>query len=73
MSSDDLIHISPRQTPVINRLHDCMEQAVAYAAAIRDNAQDEGHPIPPELLISFSADYDRIIAALTDATAPRAR
>jgi citrate lyase beta subunit len=73
MSSDDLIYISPRQTPVINRLHDAMEQAVAYADAIRDNAQDEGIPIPPELLVSFSADYDRIITALTDATAPRAR
>ena len=73
MSSDDLIHISPRQTHVINRLHDAMEQAVAYAAAIRDNAQDEGIPIPPELLISFATDYDRIIAALTDATAPLTR
>lgn len=68
MSSDDLIHITPRQSPVINRLHDCMEQAVAYAAAIRDNAQDEGIPIPAELYASFSADYDRIINALHAAT-----
>jgi hypothetical protein len=45
-----------------------MEQAVAYADAIRDNAQDEGIPIPAELLISFSADYDRIITALHAAT-----
>ncbi len=45
-----------------------MEQAVAYAAAIRDNAQDEGIPIPPELYASFSADYDRIITALHAAT-----
>ena len=45
-----------------------MEQAVAYAAAIRDNAQDEGIPIPAELYASFSADYDRIINALHAAT-----
>ena len=50
-----------------------MEQALAYADAIRDNAQDEGIPIPPELLTSFASDYDRIITALTDATDPRAR
>lgn len=67
MSSDDFIHISPKQTPVINRLHDVMTQALAYADAIRDNAQDEGIVIPPELVASFAADYDRILTALTDA------
>ena len=37
----DLIKISAKQQPVINRLHDTMEHALAYAAAIRDNAQDD--------------------------------
>jgi hypothetical protein len=46
MSSPDLINIPAKQTPVINRLHDCMTQAMAYAHAIRDNAQDDGVPIP---------------------------
>jgi hypothetical protein len=44
-----------------------MSLAVAYAAAIRDNAQEEGIPIPAELVASFAADYNAIITALTKA------
>jgi hypothetical protein len=62
-----LIHISAKQSPVINRLHDAMTRARAYADAIRDNAQDDGQPIPQDLVDSFVADYDKIIDALTDA------
>ena len=36
-----LIHIPAKQQPVINRLHETMTQAVAYAAAIADNAIDD--------------------------------
>ena len=50
-----------------------MTQALAYAAAIRDNAQDDGHPIPVELVASFTADYDRIITALNNAASPLTR
>ena len=67
MSSPDLINIPVKQTPVINRLHDCMTQAMAYAHAIRDNAQDDGVPIPMELVASFQNDYNNIIAALNEA------
>jgi len=63
-TSDDPIVISPRQTPVINRLHDALEMARAYAAAIRDNAQDERLRIPAELVASFTEDLDAIAAAL---------
>ena len=63
----DLINISAKQQPVINRLHDCMTQALAYAAAIRDNAQDDGLPIPAELVSSFEADYNQLISILTEA------
>lgn len=63
----DLIKIAAKQQPVINRLHDCMTQALAYAAAIRDNAQDDQQPIPPELVASFAADYERLISILTQA------
>ena len=65
----DRIQISAKQQPVINRLHDAMTQALAYAAAIRDNAQDDGAPIPSELAQSFAADYNRIISILTEAAA----
>jgi hypothetical protein len=44
-----------------------MTLAVAYAAAILDNAQEEGIPIPAELVASFDADYNAIITALTEA------
>jgi len=67
MSSQDLIRITARQSPVINRLHDVMTLAVAYAAAILDNAQEEGIPIPAELVASFANDYNAIITALTEA------
>ena len=63
----DRINISAKQQPVINRLHDCMTQALAYAAAIRDNAQDDQQPIPAELVSSFEADYHRLISILTEA------
>jgi hypothetical protein len=62
-----LIHIPAKQQPVINRLHDTMTQAVAYAAAIEDNAIDDGVPIPAELVDSFAADYQSIITSLTRA------
>jgi hypothetical protein len=67
MSFDDLVNISQKQSPVITRLHDCFEQAAAYAAAIRDNAQDDRDPIPAELVSSFAADMERIIQLLTQA------
>ena len=44
-----------------------MIQALAYAAAIRDNAQDDQQPIPVELVQSFAADYERLVSILTDA------
>ena len=69
MSSPDLINIPAKQTPVINRLHDCMTQAMAYAHAIRDNAQDDGVAIPLELVASFQDTYDAIISALAEAAA----
>ena len=69
MSSPDLINIPAKQTPVINRLHDTMTQALAYAHAIRDNAQDDGVAIPLDLVASFQDTYDTIIHALAEAAA----
>ena len=62
-----LIHIPAKQQPVINRLHETMTQAVAYAAAIADNAIDDGVPIPAEFVDSFAADYQSIITSLSRA------
>lgn len=46
-----------------------MTQAAAYAAAIRDNAQEDGAPIPLDLVASFQDTYDTIISALAEAAA----
>jgi hypothetical protein len=62
-----LIHIPAKQQPVINRLHDTMTQAAAYAAAIEDNAIDDRVPLPMDLVDSFKADCERIITILTRA------
>ena len=67
MSSHDLINIPAKQTPVINRLSDALDHALAYSCAIRDNAQDDQQPIPMDLVASFKADYDKIIFALIEA------
>jgi hypothetical protein len=64
---EPLVVIAPKQTPVINRLNETMNQALAYAQAIRDNAQDDGQPIPIELVTSFHRDYCYIVQALRDA------
>jgi len=64
---EPLVVIAPKQTPVINRLHETMNQALAYAGAIRDNAQDDGQPIPLELVASFQETYQSIVNALAEA------
>lgn len=65
----DTIDISAKQQPVINRLSNALDQARAYANAIRDNAQDDGAPIPLDLVGSFQVDCDLIITALSEAAA----
>lgn len=67
MSSTDFIHI--KQLPVVNRLHDAIAQAQAYANAICDNAHDDRIPIPLDLVASVQADCDQIINALSEAAA----
>jgi len=63
----DRIQITAKQQPVLNRLSDTMDHALAYAAAVMDNAKDDGQPIPADLVASFQADYDRIVLYLTEA------
>jgi len=64
---EPLLVIAPKQTPVINRLHEAMNQALAYAGAIRDNAQDDGQPIPLDLVASFQETYQSIVNTLSEA------
>ena len=46
-----------------------MTLACYYAAAIRDNAQDDGIAIPLDLVASFQETYDNIITTLAEAAA----
>lgn len=64
---EPIMVIAPKQTPVINRLHETMNQALAYASAIRDNAQDDGQPIPLELVASFQETYQCLVSTLAEA------
>jgi hypothetical protein len=53
-----------KQQPIVTRLHDTLEQAAAYAAAIADNATDDQQPIPLELVEDFSSQCSDLIAVL---------
>lgn len=65
----DTIDIPAKQSPVINRLHDTLVQARAYADAIRDNAQDDDTAIPLDLVASFQSHLDGILCSLSEAAA----
>jgi hypothetical protein len=67
MNDESMMVITAKQTPVINQLDKNMNQALAHAAAIRDNAQDDGIAIPMDLVSSFQQTYNQIIHALTEA------
>jgi hypothetical protein len=58
-----------KQQPVVTLLHDSLMQALAYAEAIRDNAQDDRQPVSMELVAAFQRRCDRIISALSEAAA----
>tara|TARA_B100001939_G_scaffold3718_1_gene3525 strand:- start:1620 stop:1850 length:231 start_codon:yes stop_codon:yes gene_type:complete len=60
MPLNDLIDVSKRQEPVIAKLETIMEDALATAAAISDNAFDEQRQIPMALVSSFAKDLEMI-------------
>jgi hypothetical protein len=62
--------VSTKQQPVIIRLSDALDLALAYAAAIRDNAQDDQQPIDADLIAAVEADCNRILSALYEAHHP---
>lgn len=67
MTTDRLLVISEKQKPVIQNLDRLMREALANAAAVLDNAKDDGVPIPSDLVASFQVDYDWIISHLQEA------
>ena len=58
---------SVKQAPVIKRLHHLMREAAAVAAAVRDNAMDDGEPLDPAELIDLIADYQIVLDLLDEA------
>ena len=57
---NEIIDVSKRQEPVIAKLETIMEDALATAAAISDNAFDEERQIPIALVSSFAKDLEMI-------------
>ena len=62
-----LLATSKRQDPVVDHLADLLDNSKAVAAAVSDNAIEEQHPIPADLLQSFCNDLERIKAYLITA------
>jgi len=58
---------SVKQAPVIERLHHLMRECRAVAAAVRDNAQDDGEPLDPAELIDLIAEYQIVLDLLDEA------
>ena len=58
---------SAKQAPVIKRLHHLMGEAAAVAAAVRDNAQDDGEPLDAAELIDLIAAYQTVLDLLDEA------
>ena len=63
----NLLDVSERQDPVVDRLANLLDEAKATAAAISDNAIEEQRSIPSDLLRSFNNDLERIKAHLLTA------
>lgn len=67
MLLSNMFDVSKRQEPVVDMLADLLDEAKATAAAISDNAIEEGRSIPLDLLRSFNNDLERIKAHLLTA------
>ena len=62
---------NPRQQPVATALQQQLEQVLATANAIEDNAKDEGgQPLSLEFVSECRSQIYRISAALTRASVP---
>ena len=58
---------SLKQKPVIEKLKLLMEESMAVAAAILDNAQDDGIPIDAHDLLDLISDYQTVLELLDEA------
>jgi hypothetical protein len=58
---------SLKQKPVIEKLRFLMEESMAVAAAIRDNAMDDGEPIDAHDLLDLISDYQTVLELLDEA------
>ena len=58
---------SLKQKPVIERLRFLMQECAATAAAVRDNAMDDGEPIDAQDLLDLISDYQTVLELLDEA------
>lgn len=66
----NLLTISKKQKPIVEKLDQLLDDALAVAAAIRDNAQDNMEPMPSDLVTSFISSYHQIVYILRESTSP---
>ena len=60
---------SPRQAPVVAALCDLLEQAASRAAALSDNAFEDGHPLDSTAVISLRQQVRAIDLLILQASA----
>ena len=60
---------SPRQAPVVAALRDLLEHAAARAAALCDNATEDGHPLDSTAVISLRQQVRAIDLLILQASA----
>ena len=58
---------SLKQKPVIEKLKLLMEESIAVAAAILDNAQFDGEPLDAQDLLDLISDYQTVLELLDEA------
>lgn len=58
---------SIKQAPVIIKLQGLLWECIGVAAAIRDNAQDDGLPLDPQDLLDLVDDHKTILDLLDEA------
>ena len=59
--------VSARNTPVAHRVTECLDHLASYAAALADNAMEDGHPVPAELVEAWRWQLQQISRNLTAA------
>lgn len=59
--------VTTRNAPVAHRVTECLDHLHSYAAALVDNAMEDGQPVPDDLIEAWRFQIHRIQEAITTA------